>query len=335
MPGAWIKRFLMLAALAASIYLPDGDQRIPPDRAAQAEVKAVEFLTREVPAWPKDNGCFSCHNNGDAARALYAATRKGYRIPAGVLAETTAWVSQPSRWDQNKGDPGFNDKRLANIQFAASLLAAFEAGQITDRAPLEVAARKVAAEQSADGTWKIGDGKSLGAAATYGTPLATYMALKTLKQAGSTETKDAARKAEQWLRQMSPSNVMEAATLLLASIADSDQSARLKQEQCLKLIRSAQTSDGGWGPYADSPPESFDTALTLLALAQLRQQTGSHNRDGDWILDAIRRGRAFLAAEQNPNGSWPATTRPPRGDSYAQLMSTTGWATLALLETRD
>lgn len=140
-------------------------------------------------------------------------------------------------------------------------------------------------------------------------------------------------KENAWLRQASPNNVLTAATLLLAAASVYDQSSQsgrqsrlLKQDQCLKLIRAAQTSDGGWGPYADSPPEAFDTAIVLLALSGLRREPG---------VDAlIRRGRSFLIAQQSPDGSWPATTRPSGGDSYAQLMSTTGWATLALLETR-
>ena len=94
----------------------------------------------------------------------------------------------------------------------------------------------------------------------------------------------------------------------------------------MKLIRAAQTSDGGWGPYADTPPEAFDTAVVLLALSRLPHEPG--------VDDLIQRGRGFLTAQQNLDGSWPATTRPSGGDSYAQLMSTTGWATLALLETR-
>lgn len=38
--------------------------------------RALDYLSREVPAWKKKNGCFSCHNNGDAARALMAAGRR-------------------------------------------------------------------------------------------------------------------------------------------------------------------------------------------------------------------------------------------------------------------
>jgi hypothetical protein len=47
----------------------------------------------------------------------------------------------------------------------------------------------------------------------------------------------------------------------------------------------------------------------------------------------IRRGREFLVGAQQPDGSWPETTRPPGADSYAQRISTTGWALLALLAT--
>jgi hypothetical protein len=329
-----IKRLLILTALTAVVCANDDGYPINANAiTADAEARAVGFLMREVPAWSKENGCFSCHNNGDAARALYAAARKGYRVPDHVLSDTTEWVKRPARWDDNKGDPGFSDKRLADIQFAASLLAAFETGRVKDRLPLEQAARKLAAGQSADGSWKIDAGNTLGSPATYGDSLATYMALRTLKKTAGAETRDAVERAASWLRQASPNNVLTAATLLLASPSvydqanQSDRRARqLKDDQCLKLIRAAQTSDGGWGPYTDSPPETFDTAVVLLALSRLRREPG--------VDDSIRRGRDFLTAQQNSDGSWPATTRPSGGDSYAQLMSTTGWATLALLETR-
>jgi hypothetical protein len=311
----WTKGCLLLSILAASGCVSVYARR---DRPALTEASAVQFLTREVPAWSRNNGCFSCHNNGDGARALYAAMQKGYRVPARVLADSTAWVAQPDRWAHNKGDPGFSDLRLANIQFAASLLAALEAGLTTDRQPLQVAARKVGADQGADGAWHIEPRNVVGSPATYGTTLATYMALKTLQQADPSGTNDAIQKAEDWLRQARPNNVLSAATLLLASARDSDNAARLRREECLSVIRQAQTRDGGWGPYADSPPEPFDTAVVLLSLTELHTAPG--------VAEMIRRGRSFLAGRQNPDGSWPATTRPPGGSSYAQRISTTGWA---------
>jgi hypothetical protein len=319
-----IASFFLLVLLAAGAGTRVSGQ---PNPTTQTEIKAIEFLKREVPAWSSNNGCFSCHNNGDAARALYAASRKGHHIATEVLADTTAWVAQPARWEQNKGDPAFSDKRLANLQFAAALLAAFEAGHVGGRERLQEAARRVAADQDLDGAWHIERADGIGSPATYGTPLATYMALRVLRKSGSTETKEAVQKAERWLGQVRANSIVAAATLLLASALDSSGSSAFRREECLRLIRRAQTLDGGWGPYPDSPPEPFDTAIVLLALANFPQKPG--------VGDSVLRGRSFLAAQQNSDGSWPATTRPPGGDSYAQRLSTTGWATLALLATRE
>ena len=51
--------------------------------------RAVAFLSHEVPAWSRDNGCFSCHNNGDAARALFVAAAHGHKVAPDVLQETS------------------------------------------------------------------------------------------------------------------------------------------------------------------------------------------------------------------------------------------------------
>src|SRR5688572_5855510 len=126
------------------------------------ERKAVAFLVREVPAWSKDNQCFSCHNNGDAARALYIASRKGHRIPAAALADTTAWLTRPDQWKNNKGDPGFSDQRLANLQFAAALLVAIETGHIKNKQPLQSAAVLVAHDQAQDGSWPVEPANPIG-----------------------------------------------------------------------------------------------------------------------------------------------------------------------------
>lgn len=317
------------------------------DSVAAAEARAVEFLQREVPAWSRDNGCFSCHNNGDAARALYASSRKGYRIPSGALADTTEWVAHPERWDHNKGDPGFSDKRLADVQFAASLGAAVESGAVKDRQAMQVAARKVAQAQAEDGSWPIDVANPAGSPATYGATLATYLAWDVLKRAPSPEVFVALQKAEARLRLIKPESVPNAAVFLLLLAKESEGRAgsplpaarpnafdgahgvarpTSPLTMSLDFLRRAQARDGGWGPYVDSPPEAFDTALALLALAEFRAEAG--------VPEMIQSDRQFLTTTQLPDGSWPATTRPPGGQSYAQQMSTTGWATLALLATR-
>lgn len=271
--------------------------------------RAVDYLVREVPRWSKENGCFSCHNNGDGARALYVAERAGYRVPKSALADTTRWLLAPADWDRNRVNPAFGDKKLARIQFAAALAQAYDAGVVRDRAALMAAAESLLPYQEADGSWQIDAGSAVGSPVTYGIALSTYMARRTLEMAGFT---DASARARQWLLASKPHSILDAAALLLAIPARRD---------CLDLIVSAQTSDGGWGPHALSAAEPFDTAVVLLALRELKKP------------DAIARGRAFLIASQQPDGGWPETTRPPGGQSYAQHISTSAWATLALVLT--
>jgi len=308
------------AALAATacLTLPGHDS---------AEARAVAFLSREVPAWSRENRCFSCHNNGDAARALLLASRRGFAVPRSALADTLAWVSRPATWDDNKGDPAFSDKRLANIQFATTLGAAFVAGRVRDIEPLRVAARRVAADQSSDGSWPVHPPGTVGTPATHGTALATHVAIQSLQQAGGIEFVAAIESGQRWLRAAPANSVPDAAALVLALKDAADPAAERQRSRAMDLIRSSQGSDGGWGPFPDSPPEAFDTALALLALWELRGAPGTGSM--------IRRGRAFLVGSQNPDGSWQESTRPVKAESYAQRISTTGWATQALLATRE
>src|SRR4051812_41648464 len=94
------------------------------------EERALGYLAREVPSWSKDNGCYSCHNNGDAARALFVAVRLRRRVPSAALADTTRWLQRPGDWDRNGGEGPFSNKKLARLQFAAALVEAHSAGLV-------------------------------------------------------------------------------------------------------------------------------------------------------------------------------------------------------------
>ncbi len=265
---------------------------------AGPEQRAVDYLAGEVPRWARENHCYSCHNNGDAARALFAAARRGFAVPAAATAGTLEWLRRPAQWSRTHGAPGVANIKLANIQFAAALLDA----NLKDRKPLLSAARSLAALQDLDGSWKVDAGGLPGAPATYGVALATYMARRVLDAAGLAAP---AARASMWLRAAPAENVVDAAAILLAAPDRSEAAAFLKR---------TQASDGGWA-------EAFDTAIAILAL----------NAAGERTL--VDRGRAALLRMQQPAGGWPETTRPPGGVSYAEHISTSGWALYALLET--
>ena len=146
---------------------------------AKPVARALRYLSAEVPQWRVSNGCFSCHNNGDGARALYAA---GMRNEA---TSTTEWLRSPSEWGKSKMDGGSSDKTLALYQFTAALTSAVEAGAIHDRTALREAARQLAAVQSPNGAWRVEDeGEAPGSPVTWGTTLATYFGRRSLMAAG-------------------------------------------------------------------------------------------------------------------------------------------------------
>src|SRR5262245_37121819 len=179
-----------MAAIALALALRAAVGQTP-------EQKAIHYLSAEVPRWSRENGCYSCHNNGDGARALYAALQRGYAVPKSALADTTRWLLTPGDWDNNRGDPGFSDKKLARIQFAAGLVEAFDAGAIPDRRVLIDAAQSLVPYQEADGSWLV-DAGAVGSPATYGASLATFMAVRTLEKADAARFAKAIAKTNRW-----------------------------------------------------------------------------------------------------------------------------------------
>lgn len=238
--------------------------------------RAVAYLSEHVASWPKENGCFSCHNNADGYRALTQAKSQGYKIPESALTETRAWLANPAQWDQAAKNKMASDLKLARLQFAL-------AGQHTN----------ILRDESESGLWRISTGDLPGSPITWGTPLATALAYQ--------QTKDP--RALAYLKSLNPAHTVDLAaqTMILGDPA--------------KLL-SRQNPDGSWGPRPKSPGEVFDTAIAILALAGKTD---------------LRKARQYLEREQLSTGAWPETTRPSGGTSYAHHISTTAWATLALL----
>lgn len=310
----WVVAFLA-AVLLLGAALGEASSPTP-------EARAVGFLTREVPAWSRENRCFSCHNNGDAARALYEARRIGLAVPAASLAETTAWLARPSGWDHNGSDGPFSDKRLARVAFASALATAIRTGAMADRAPLREASARLARDQAEDGSWRFDGENDPGSPAAYGRVLATLLARELLEASDPSRFQDAIARADGWLSRREIAATADAATVLMSSWESAD-----RRRSAIGWLSRAQSEDGGWGPYAASPPEPFDTALALLGLSRCGDRSEKVRR-------MIAQGRRFLIAGQQEDGSWPETTRPAGGTSYAQRISTAGWATLALMATR-
>lgn len=301
------------------------------DPAAVAIARGVAFLRVEVPRWRKEHPCYSCHINGDATRALLVAGARGHDI-GDALDDTLAFLKEPSRWDQNKAPVGLDDKALARVQFASALAVAERHGRAAST-ELAKAATLLVADQTADGSWTLDSSQSLGSPATYGTIIATWSARSTLIAAGKQPDDFSVVQADRWLRGLTVENVLDASALILGLDLSSDVMAENLRRTCLSILRTGQAPSGGWGPFVTASPQVFDTAMAVLALGTLdaEPRLARSTYRPDELKDAIAKGRAYLVSQQRPDGSWPETTRPAGQESYAERISTTGWAMLALL----
>ena len=302
-----------------------------PATASPVIARGVAFLRTEVPKWRKDHPCYSCHNNGDATRALLEAGARGYDL-GDSLDDTLNFLKKPATWDQNKAPSGFDDKRLARVQFASALAVAERHGKAAST-DLAEAAKLLVADQAADGSWTLDQSHSLGSPATYGTILATWSARTSLIASGMQPDNFTIVQADRWLRGLTVENVYDASSLLLALDLTGDVMADGLRRTALSIVRTGQAANGGWGPYATAPPQVFDTAIAVLALSALNVEPriARSTYRPEELLEAIAKGKAFIESQQRPDGSWPETTRPGGQESYAQRISTTGWALLALL----
>lgn len=297
---------------------------------SQADVaidRAIGYLSRQVPAWTQDHRCFSCHNNGDGARSLYIAKQGGRKVDKQAVRDTTAWLSDPSKWEHNGGEGPFNDRTLATIQFSATLAEAWRAGFIPNRDTLLVSGRMLIACQHGDGQWQLEGHVGTGGPTTYGPLLATVVARNALATIKAEGFETSIAKADKWLALQRPRTVLDAAAFLLGHKSSKETSPTPVQLECLRLIQQGQDTNRGWGPYAISRAEPFDTAVVLLALA--------NSPLGKLHPKLLKSGRDYLLDTQSPDGSWPETTRPRGNESYSQRVSTTAWAISALMETDD
>ena len=325
-----MRAILVTTTLALVCSIGISAQKTDPHAAVIA--RGVDYLKVEVPKWKAEHPCYSCHNNGDATRALLIAASKGYDIGTS-LDDTLAFLKQPATWDQNKAPSGFDDKTLAKIQFASALAVAERHGKAAST-DLEAAAKLLVAEQKPDGSWQLDNSQSLGSPATYGTLIATWSARTSLIASGMQPDNFTIVQADRWIRGGTPENVLDASGTILALELASDVMAENLRRTSLSILRTGQAPDGGWGPYVTAAPQVFDTAIAVLALSQLdvEPRLARSAYRPEELKEAIAKGRKFIASQQRPDGSWPETTRPANQESYAQRISTTAWALLALLQ---
>ncbi|MCC6510653.1 MAG: hypothetical protein IT423_16235 [Pirellulaceae bacterium] len=328
----------------------------------RAILRSTQWLAAEVPAWMKQHQCAACHHQGDATRALilaldYQASVQPPLADFQPIATSLAWCSQPTRWSSNRGDPQASDHRLAEIQFAFTLLRsrtlpAPSAGFSNNSQwldAIEQAALLLRASQAEDGSWTVSDSTGLGSPITHGPILLTGHSAAVLTTSRRAQDRAAAEKAWLWLCKTRPRNVFEASSLILA-IDELRTAANVTNrllphnslgatQKCIELVLSVDVGSDtdrnnpptGYGPYANAPAENFDTALTIMALATAQRDKATSPADVQVITSRVKSAARYLITQQQADGSWEETTRMSDISSYAHQVSTTAWCLQSLL----
>jgi squalene cyclase len=255
---------------------------------------------------------------------LLLARRHGYPTPDSALDESLAWLNKPEDWHRGQGAEKYGDRLMATVQFTATLADVSDRQRVETQQARAMAAACLIELQNADGSWPVEARGTIGSPVTYGAMLATYMSGNALQSYDADGYRGAIEKAATWLRRAPAESTLDAATVLLARGLTGEHMGSARVREARAALMEGQAESGGWGPFVRSSPEVFDTAIVLLALSTLPEEPA--------IDKAIKRGRAYLVKTQELDGSWPETTRPSGGASYAQRISTTAWAVKAILK---
>lgn len=243
------------------------------DPVAVAAARAVEYLKKQVDARKP---------NGEVIRALVIAGAKGHDVGT-ALDGVLPVLKSPASWPE-----------ADRIALGHALAAAERHGRAAST-DLAAAARLLIAMQRPDGS--------------YGSIFDTWRARHTLIESGMQPDEVYIILIDRWIRGVSQiESTRDAAAALLALDLASDVMADTLRRSALSHLRTAQSNAGGKAEAAVT-----DTALTVLALGVLdtEPRLARSTYRAEELKEAIARGKAWLAAEQRPDGSWAESGATP------------------------
>ncbi len=256
------------------------------------------------------------------------ASRHGKLPDRQPLAETLAFLAAPETWDANGPDGPFKDLKLQRLQFAVALAEAQAAGVLKDVRSLE-------------------QGRGAGGRVAIARRLLGHRRARHHRLAGR-------RMAACWPRRMACRHCSVARPTNIAEQVDKAQRWLETQRAQERARRGRDHHRPDWPTHSEAarhaPRAMLETdragPLDRRRLGTVREFAARRVRHGDRGVRPVGARRQFIRAsdssavasfcspQQEADGGWPATTRPPGVDSYAQRMSTTGWALQALLASR-
>ena len=330
MPSFSLPILLMAVTSPAA---PDEGTTGPPLR--QVVQRSTEFLEKEGAAWMKKQQCASCHHIPVMVWALSEARHRGYRVNEKLLGEVTAWALAAENHAQVFPDLPL-DKKRTETDYLGPLLMALGVGAINDRgAAVEKARQRLLAHavnpQEKDGSWNANSGGRPPVHASRDVQT-SWLLLALSDPTEAKDTKDPRKTqreaAAEWLSRNPAADSHQALAMRLLVYQRLGKPAA-DTKPLLESLLGQQNEDGGWSQSKRMKSDAFATGLSLYVLS---------GQKSEGVEKAVRRGQVFLSKTQQPDGSWPMTSRraEPSGPGPARDLGPiryfgTAWATIGLV----
>jgi hypothetical protein len=334
MPSLSLPILLMVVAGPAARGRPPDDETTGP-QVRQVVERSTAFLEKEGAAWMRKQQCASCHHIPVMVWALSEARNRGYPVNEKLLGEVTSWALAAENHAQVFPDLPL-DKKRTETDYLGPLLMALGVGAIKDRdAAVEGARRRMVAhavsQQGQDGSWNANSGGRPPVHASRDVQTG-WLLLALSDPAGGKDTKDpwkAQREAAaEWLSRNPAADSHQALAMRLLVHQRLGKPAG-DSKPLLESLLGQQNEDGGWSQVKTMKSDAFATGLSLYVLS---------GQKAAGVEGAVRRAQAFLCKTQQPDGSWPMTSRPaepsgpgPAGDLRPIRYFGTAWATIGLV----
>lgn len=285
--------------------------------------KGLEYVREAGEQWISDRGCVSCHQVPAMIWSHEAAEAAGFGVPLQKLRKLEKWSTEVASFVKPHQREGLDEASTmaSNIDTMTQLLLAIPERE--GAAWRKEFAKKLAAEQGEDGSWRacgqLPMQRRPQKETTATTTLWTTLAL--LRAGGNFRTDAALRFADQ-VKDPVSAEYLAVRLLVAHRLGDNKLADSLRQ----KLLQR-QTPDGGWGWRREDPSDALGTGYALYALAV----TG---RDAP----ALSSARDFLTNAQEDSGRWlvPGTKRSAKGEATETAIDWgSAWAVIALSSSID
>jgi hypothetical protein len=292
-----------------------------------AVARGSEWLRSDMQKWRNEHQCGACHH---APLALYSLNAS-VPVNDSFLKELTEWVSTDEARlippNRSTGDSA------ATLSLPAVYLSVGLSALPRDDENLFMVKQRLLQHlretQQVDGSWVGPSGR----VPVFASPQEVTLLVLVAWDAQRDLFPDSAPmldKAAAWVQAQSPSESHQELSLRVLWLASRGQAERAAS--FVERLWKSQQPDGGWKQAVGEPSDAFATGQALVAL----HRTGLASDN-----PALQRGRRFLLQSQQPDGSWPMTSRPhPENHSRAMKLNPityagTAWAVTALNQLKE